>query len=449
VKNLDELHCLTPLDGRYGKDVSELREFFSEKALIKYRVKVEVVYLIKLKNLKVRNLNKWSENLTDKDIKRVKKIEEKIKHDVKAVEYLIREKLVKLGLKKLEPWVHWGLTSEDVNSLAYGLMLQEAKDKVLVKNQTELVKELVKMAEKYSKVVMPGRTHGQLAVPTTIGKELVVFASRMSQWLKEIKELKLGGKLNGAVGNFNAHQKFYPEKDWLKFSRELVEGLGLSWTMITTQIEPRTRMVKLLDLIRQFNNVGLDLAKDMWLYIAFDYLKQRVVKDEVGSSTMPQKVNPINFENAEGNFELANGVLMTMSNKLSQSRMQRDLSDSTVRRNLGVALGYSLVAMKSLLKGLERVEPNKDKLKQELEDHPEMLSEAVQLWLKVEGKDKAYEEIKLQVRGKKVEWDKYLRLRTLKKLGGVEEYTGLAEKLVSLETKKIKKLLEALRLSSG
>ncbi|MFH1280650.1 MAG: adenylosuccinate lyase [Candidatus Beckwithbacteria bacterium] len=429
MKNLDELHCLTPLDGRYGKDVSELREFFSEKALIKYRVKVEVVYLIKLKNLKVRNLNKWSENLTDKDIKRVKKIEEKIKHDVKAVEYLIREKLVKLGLKKLEPWVHWGLTSEDVNSLAYGLMLQEAKDKVLVKNQTELVKELVKMAEKYSKVVMPGRTHGQLAVPTTIGKELVVFASRMSQWLKEIKELKLGGKLNGAVGNFNAHQKFYPEKDWLKFSRELVEGLGLSWTMITTQIEPRTRMVKLLDLIRQFNNVGLDLAKDMWLYIAFDYLKQRVVKDEVGSSTMPQKVNPINFENAEGNFELANGVLMTMSNKLSQSRMQRDLSDSTVRRNLGVALGYSLVAMKSLLKGLERVEPNKDKLKQELEDHPEMLAEAWQLGMKTRGDERAYEKVK----------QKYSRLRTSNILGEVEEYVGLAEKLVSLEIKKIKK----------
>lgn len=439
MKNLDELHCLTPLDGRYGKDVSELREFFSEKALIKYRVKVEVVYLIKLKNLKVRNLNKWSENLTDKDIKRVKKIEEKIKHDVKAVEYLIREKLVKLGLKKLEPWVHWGLTSEDVNSLAYGLMLQEAKDKVLVKNQTELVKELVKMAEKYSKVVMPGRTHGQLAVPTTIGKELVVFASRMSQWLKEIKELKLGGKLNGAVGNFNAHQKFYPEKDWLKFSRELVEGLGLSWTMITTQIEPRTRMVKLLDLIRQFNNVGLDLAKDMWLYIAFDYLKQKVFKNEVGSSTMPQKVNPINFENAEGNFELANGVLMTMSNKLSQSRMQRDLSDSTVRRNLGVALGYSLVAMKSLLKGLERVEPNKDKLKQELEDHPEMLAEAWQLGMKTRGDERAYEKVK----------QKYSRLRTSNILGEVEEYVGLAEKLVSLEIKKIKKLLEALRLSSG
>jgi adenylosuccinate lyase len=455
--NLEELHCLSPLDGRYRKATSDLRAYFSERALVENRVRVEVVYLIKLvgffnqgyelKLREVRNLINWSENLGDKEIRKVKKIEAKIKHDVKAVEYLIREKLRKMGLKKLEPWVHWGMTSEDVNNLAYNMMLSEAKEKVMVKSQAKLVKELVSMAEKYKDTVMPGRTHGQLAVPTTLGKELIVFASRMSQWLAEIKELKLGGKLNGAVGNYNGHQKFFPEIDWLKFSKELVESLGLSWTMITTQIEPRTKMVKLLDLVRQFNNVGLDLARDMWLYVAFDYLKQRVVKEEVGSSTMPQKVNPISFENAEGNFEMANGVLMTLSNKLSQSRMQRDLSDSTVRRSLGVALGYSLVGIKSLVKGLDRVEPNKKKLKQELQDHPEMLAEAIQLELKIKGKAGAYEKVKaLHSQGK---FCKDFSTNDIhhsvigKSLGRVEEYVGLAEKLVEKEIKLINKRLGA------
>ncbi len=415
---------LSPLDGRYLEKTKELREYFSEAALIRSRVRVEVVYLIKLvkflpcihrvksvKGLstndihhsvvdrKLKALKKWSENLSEKDIKRVKQIEKKINHDVKAVEYLVREELVKLSLKSLEQWVHWGITSEDVNNLAYGMMMQKAKDKVVVKEQKEIVKKLVKMAEKYKRVVMPGRTHGQLAVPTTIGKELVVFASRMSKWLKDIEELRLGGKLNGAVGNFNAQVKLYPDKNWLKFSQGLVESLGLNWIMVTTQIEPGTEIVKFLDLVRQFNNVALDMARDMWQYIAFDYLKQKVVKEEVGSSTMPQKVNPIDFENAEGNLELANGMLMVLSNKLPVSRMQRDLSDSTVKRNLGVGMGYSLVAYKSLVKGLNKIEPNKRKLKLELEDHPEMLAEAIQLLLKTKGKEKAYEKVKAQVRG--------------------------------------------------
>ena len=390
--NFDELHCLSPLDGRYRTGTEDLRPYFSEGSLIKNRAKVEVVYLIKLVGfLGVSQIDKsdekkllsWVDSLGDKETSRVKKIESKIRHDVKAVEYLIREKLTSMNLEELDPWVHWGLTSEDVNNLAYGMMMQGAKDEILVKVQTDLVKKLGKMASKYGQTVMPGRTHGQLAVPTTFGKELMVFASRMTEWLKEIKELKLGGKLNGAVGNFNAHNKLFPDKDWLKFSKELVESLGLEWTMVTTQIEPGTRLVKLLDLIRQFNNVGLDLARDMWMYIAFDYLKQEVVSGEVGSSTMPQKVNPIDFENAEGNMELANGMLMVLANKLPISRMQRDLSDSTVKRNLGVAFGYSLLGTKSLMRGLLKVAPNREKLRSEIENHPEMLAEALQLFLKM------------------------------------------------------------------
>ena len=287
-QDLAPLLSLSPLDGRYLDKTKALREYFSEKALIKHRVIVEVEYLLALVEfLRVdpakpanlpdgkarrgaRQLLIWAKDLTDKDVVRVKQIEKKINHDVKAVEYLVRENLKKLGLKRLLPFVHWGLTSEDVNNLAYGLMMQRAISQVLVPKQMELMKKVLARGEKYSSIVMPGRTHGQLAVPTTLGKELVVFASRVEFFLTKISQIKLGGKLNGAVGNFNAQVQIYPEKDWLEFSRKFIKKLGLVPTSLTTQIEPGTRLVESLDWWRQVNNVWLDMAKDMWQYIAFD-----------------------------------------------------------------------------------------------------------------------------------------------------------------------------------
>ena len=443
AKQLNGLESLSPLDGRYREEVKELREYFSEAALIRKRIEVEVKYVIvlvewlgvvKLSQTEKERLLRWARRLDVKDLKRVKKIEGKIRHDVKAVEYFIRENLEKLRLKKLSSWIHWGLTSEDVNNLAYGMMSQGFKDEVLVLGYEQLMRELVRLAEKYKAVVMPGRTHGQVAVPTTVGKELVVFASRMSFGWEKMRELRLGGKLNGAVGNFNAQQWLYPKKDWLRFSRKFIESLELEPVEITTQVEASGRMSYWLDLVRGMNNVGLDLAKDAWLYLSLGYWKSKVKKEEVGSSTMPHKVNPVDFEKAEGNFEVGNGLLVVVGDKLGVSRLQRDLSDSTVKRNLGVGLGYSWLGIKGLLEGLNRVEPDKRKLKQELAEHSEMLSELKQLELKMKGEVKAYEKLKAETRGKQIK-------------GGlmeeaVEKYTGLAVKLVDREVKRINKLLK-------
>ncbi|MCX6816414.1 MAG: adenylosuccinate lyase [Candidatus Beckwithbacteria bacterium] len=436
-----QLAAISPLDGRYQDKVKELEKYFSEGALIKQRVWVEAKYVLALvdflETVKVSGQEKqrlltWAKNLTDKDCLRVKKIEAEINHDVKAVEYFIRENLGKLGLKKLSVWIHWGLTSEDVNNLAYGVILSRFKKEQLVVLEKKVIEKLLKMAGKYTSVVMPARTHGQIAVPTTVGKELAVFVGRASWWLKKIKEQKLGGKLNGAVGNFNAQVKLYPKKDWLNFSQKFISGLGLQPVAVTTQIEPGDRTALFLDLIRGLNNVWLDLSKDCWLYICLDYFKQKGTGKEVGSSTMPHKVNPIDFENAEGNLELANSILMMMSNKLMISRLQRDLSDSTVKRNFGVVFGHTALAIKSLMKGLGKIEPNTEFLKQEIKNHPEMLGELEQLKMKVAGDEQAYEKIKKMTRGKGVgpTFPASWRIR------GAMEYIGLAEKITKLVIKK-------------
>jgi len=330
--------------------------------------------------------------------------------------------------------VHWGLTSEDVNNLAYGLMIKDARDKVMAKKQKELVLELVDMAEKYSGVVMLGRTHGQIAVPTTLGKELVIFASRLKFWLIKMKELKFKGKLNGAVGNYNAQQLIYPKKNWIKFSQEFIKSLGLEFNLMTTQIEPGDTMADFFNSLRQFNNVCLDLSRDCWLYISFDYLKQKVVKKETGSSTMPHKVNPIDFENAEGNIKLVNSLLTLFSNELTVSRLQRDLSDSTLKRKYGLMFGYNLLAIKSLLKGLRKIEPNSEKLEKELEKHPEILTEVLQLWLKMKGEVDVYETVKNKVRSGKTDWQKLMPENWR-----AEKYIGLAEKLTKQEARRIRK----------
>lgn len=432
----DLLMAISPLDGRYRDKVKELSQYFSEGALIKARVEVEIIYLIKLMKFlnigfepdKVQNLKDWGKKLTNRDLLRVKEIEAEINHDVKAVEYFIRENLKKLGLQKLSAWIHWGLTSEDVNNLAYGLLLTRFKDEQLLVLERQLLSKVLAMAEKYQAVVMPARTHGQLAVPTTVGKELAVFADRADFWLKKLRAVSFGGKLNGAVGNFNAQVAIYPEKDWQKFSRETVESLGLEAVGVTTQIEPGDRLVYFLDLTKSLNNVWLDLSQDAWLYIAMDYWRQKAVKKEVGSSTMPQKVNPIDFENAEGNLETANCLLVMMAEKLAISRLQRDLSDSTVKRNLGVAFGHTMLAIKTLLKGLDKVAPNVEKLKQELAEHPEMLAEAEQLRMKVRGDAEAYEKVKLLTRGKK----------GANSWGEVERYIGLAKKITKHTVRRLR-----------
>ena len=449
------LDALSPLDGRYLSLTSCLRPYFSEKALIYYRIYIEISYVVSLvRFLNVERISKqeekklfvWVKNLSERDFAKGKEIESETKHDVKAVEYFIRKNLPKLKLQKLSPWIHWGVTSEDINNLAFSLMTQKAKEEILLPQIKEIISKLLELSEKYLDVMMPARTHGQIAVPTTLGKELVVFASRLSYFYEKLVDLKLGGKLNGAVGNFNSFQKLYTQKDWVNFSKQFVENLSLNFSLITTQIEPATKLVYMLDLIRQVNNVFLNLAKDCWLYISYDYLMQEVVKSETGSSTMPHKVNPINFENAEGNFDLSNSLLFALSNKFPLSRLQRDLSGSTVMRNIGVAFGYMVVALKNVMRGLQKISPNKELLKNEIIGHPEMMSEALQLYLKVHGQEKAYEKVKEKVRGKKITWEEMisgLPIKFHKELENwkVENYLGLADKITKTEIKRIRKIL--------
>jgi len=451
--------ALSPLDGRYFPKTSPLRAYFSDSALARYRTKVELLYFFDLLDfLKIKIINQntqrellfWADSLTVNDYDEVKKIEDKLHHDVKAVEYFIQKKLKKTGLGKYSHWVHWGLTSEDTNNLAYGLMVKDALENVFIPEERRLVGALLVYAEKYKADAMPARTHGQLAVPTTVGKELIVFASRAGFFLGKIISLKIGGKLNGAVGNYNAQKQIFPQKDWIALSHRFIKSLGLEPTLVSTQIEPATRLVYLFDLMRQLNNVWLDLAKDCWLYISLDYFIQKAVEEEVGSSTMPHKVNPIDFENAEGNLEIARGLLTVLADKLPVSRLQRDLSDSTVKRNIGTVFGYSLIAVKSLQRALGNIKPNTILLKRELRDHPEMLSEAVQLFLKLKGQSDAYELLKSITRGKKVNWPdliKDLPPKDIKILQNwqTEKYIGLAPQLVEKEITAVRKRINLKR----
>lgn len=451
---------LSPLDDRYYSQVSSLEDYFSENALYKNRLLIETKYVIALTDFlkkeslspnQKRRLLTFANSLSPKDFAQIKKIDSEIRHDVKATEIFFRQSLPRLHLTKLSPWLHWGLTSEDVNNLAYSLTLQKAKDHLLFPQHLALTKLLLKLARQYASTAIPARTHGQLAVPTTLGKELVVFASRASFYLEKLHALKLSGKLNGAVGNFNAHYQIFPHKNWFSFSRRFVQSLGLDYTLISTQIEPAVRTVYLFDLMRALNNIWLDLAKDLWLYFAFDYLSQKPVSREVGSSTMPHKINPIDFENAEGNFELVNQLLMLFSNKLPLSRLQRDLSDSTVKRNYGVAFAHNLLALSSLTRGLSQIKPNHAVLNESLSSHPEMLSEALQLYLKAIGKPDSYDKIKLITRGQSISWEGLINKLNLPAnqtalllKWQVTNYTGIATKLTNLEVSRLNLLLKRL-----
>ena len=450
------LFAICPLDGRYASRCAALRELFSEAALIKHRVLVEVRYLDALTGFlgvgditpaERRGLLNWAGSLSLQDLDRVKSIEAETRHDVKAVEYFFRDRLKAMSLARLSPWIHWGLTSEDVDNLAYGLMLRQAKDEVLLPAQIRLVRTLLDLAQRYAGSVMLARTHGQIAVPTTVGKEFVVFASRAAYFLEKMIPFPFGGKLSGAVGNLNAHYQVYPDQDWAEFSRSFVEGLGLEPTAITTQIEPCARLGHFLDLTRQLNGVWLDLARDCWLYIALGSFRQKPTQGVVGSSTMPHKVNPIDFENAEGNLQVANCLLHLLADNLPVSRLQRDLSGKTVKRNLGMALGYGLVAAQSLSRGLSKIVPDQSFLEEQVKAHPEVLAEAVQLLLRSQGEVEAFEEMQAKVRGREVEWEQVVRgldqgAREIVENWQPEKYTGLAAKLTRQEIERVEKMLD-------
>ena len=442
------LHLLSPLDGRYAETTLPLRNHFSEFAFLRDRVRVELNFLPALsKTGLVRPLSDSESahlesvlaNFSDADAELILEYERKTRHDVKAIEYFIQSKLQGTSLEDLIPWIHFGLTSEDTNSLGQAIALKESRDKVILPNIESLISKLSDFALKYKSTPMLARTHGQFAVPTTLGKEFAVYIARLKKTRDEIASHKFEAKLTGAVGNFNALQAAVPNVDWISFSQEFVTSFGFEPNLLTTQILPYDNWVRYFDLIRLTNSILIDFAQDIWRYISDGYLKQAVVAGEVGSSTMPQKVNPIDFENAEGNLGVANSLFAHYAQKLTVSRLQRDLSDSTVRRTFGTALGHSLLAWTNFQRGLKRIAPDEEKLTAELNAHWEVVSEGAQTILRAAGKSDAYESLKEQTRGRVLTEADYkawcdsidVDNATREKLKSLspESYIGLAVKL--------------------
>ena len=412
---LDTLYALSPIDGRYQSEVAPLARFFSEAALMRYRIEVEVRYLIALSdqpNIKeVRRftaaerqlLQALYENFSSRAAERIKTIERTTKHDVKAVEYYMKEKLKRTSLRKALEFVHFGLTSEDVNNLAYSLMLRDGLQQVYLPLLQQLIKELKQRARQYKNVAILSLTHGQSATPTTLGKELAVFTFRLQRQLVTLRGIRLLGKFGGATGNWAAVSVAYPKVNWLAFSRRFVERLGLEFNPATTQIESHDRLAETYQAISRINVIVRNFDQDMWLYISRGIFGQANVAGEVGSSAMPHKINPIWFENSEGNCGVANALLHHLAEKLPLSRMQRDLTDSTVLRNQGQAIAYSVLALQSTLKGLARVQANKAQAAAELNNHWEVLAEAVQTVMRRLGKPTPYEQLKSLTRGQQLD----------------------------------------------
>ncbi len=412
---MSNLTALSPLDGRYAKDVAELRGNFSEMALMRYRLMVEVEYFIALSlekgiaeipafnsalQKKLRGLYK---NFSLSDAEQIKTIEQTTNHDVKAIEYFIKEKIKALPCAKYSEFIHFALTSEDINNIAYSLMWQDGLNKILLPELILVHKTIATFARQHIKQPLLALTHGQPATPTTVGKEFAVFAKRLERKISRMnKHHRLLGKLNGATGGYNAMVIAYPNVDWIKFSKKFVTSLDLEFNPLTTQIEPHDSLAEQCRLIQHINNILIDFSRDIWLYIMRGVLGQKKKEGEIGSSTMPHKINPINFENAEGNLGMANALLNHFAEKLPISRLQRDLSDSTVLRNQGVALGYSLLALKNILKGMSRLTVNSELLNSELENHWEVLAEAIQTILRKVGYAGAYEKLKELTRGQKM-----------------------------------------------
>ncbi|MBI0060440.1 adenylosuccinate lyase [Gilliamella sp. M0320] len=413
---LSALTALSPIDGRYGDKTTELRTIFSEYGLLKYRVQVEVRWLQKLANqadiLEVptlseqanKHLNEIVDNFNEQDAIRIKTIEKTTNHDVKAVEYFLKEKVnTNEELQAINEFIHFACTSEDINNLSYALMLKTARDTVLIPYWNKLIATITTQAKTYRDLPLLSRTHGQPATPSTIGKEFANVVYRLKRQLKQLESIEILGKINGATGNYNAHMVAYPQINWHKFSEEFVTSLGLQWNPYTTQIEPHDYIAEYFDCIARFNTIMIDFDRDVWGYIALNHFKQKTVAGEIGSSTMPHKVNPIDFENSEGNLGLANAIMSHLGSKLPISRWQRDLTDSTVLRNLGVGIGYAIIAYQSTLKGLNKLEVNQEHLLDELNRNWEVLAEPIQTVMRRYGIEKPYEKLKELTRGKRVD----------------------------------------------
>ena len=413
---------ISPIDGRYKKNVSELETFFSEQALMRHRVMVEVEYLLALVEhksfQKTRTLSKKTLNslkglyveFSSTHFKEIKKIEKKTNHDVNAVVVFVSEKLKKIGRDDLVPFVHFGLTSEDINNISYSLMTKGAVDNVMIPSVKGVLKELKTLSKKTKSLSLLSLTHGQPATTTTLGKELAVFVSRVEREIALIKKMKLLAKLSGATGSYAAHKVAFPDLNWPLFSKRFIKKLGLEQSPISTQIEPGDSLAELLHSFVRINNIFSDFSLDMWLYISRNIFVQKNIVGEVGSSTMPHKINPIFFENAEGNLDIANNNFSFLASRITRSRLQRDLSGSTVFRNIGVGFAHSLISYKNLIKGVLRVSPNKAQMKKELDENWSILAEAVQTVLRKSGDASAYDKIKKLTRGKPLTKESYLQL---------------------------------------
>ncbi len=404
--SLNTLNAISPIDGRYRSKVKELSKFFSEEALIKYRVLVEIEYFIALCELPLpqlkdihpsnfEDLRSLYRNFSTEDAHLIKDIEKVTNHDVKAVEYFIKEKFDILNLSKYKEFIHFGLTSQDINNTAIPLSIKEAMDDVYVPEFFNILNRLKELAKEWESIPMLARTHGQPASPTRLGKEIQVFVVRLEEQFNLLNDIPSAAKFGGATGNFNAHKVAFPEIDWKTFGNQFVQGkLGLQHSFPTTQIEHYDHMAALFDTLKRINTIILDLDKDIWTYISLDYFKQKIKKGEVGSSAMPHKVNPIDFENSEGNLGLANAIFEHLSAKLPISRMQRDLTDSTVLRNVGVPFSHTLIGFKSTLKGLDKLLLNASKFQEDLENNWAVVAEAIQTILRREGYPNPYEALK-------------------------------------------------------
>ena len=413
--DLSSISALSPVDGRYGSKTASLRPYFSEFGLIYNRVLVEVRWLQRLADhpqigevaplsdkanaLLERLINDFDESAAQ----RVKDIESTTNHDVKAVEYYIKEQIKdNAELHAINEYVHFACTSEDINNLAHGLMLKQGLEQVMVPEMTQVLAQIKQLAHSYQSQPMLSRTHGQTASPSTMGKEMANVAARLERQLKQIQQMEFLGKINGAVGNYNAHYTAYPEINWQANAQSFVESLGLTWNPYTTQIEPHDYIAELFDAIARFNTILLDFDRDIWGYISLGFFKQRTISGEIGSSTMPHKVNPIDFENSEGNLGIANALLQHLASKLPISRWQRDLTDSTVLRNLGVGLAHSLIAYQSTLKGISKLQLNAQRLDADLDNAWEVLAEPIQTVMRRYAIEEPYEKLKTLTRGKTI-----------------------------------------------
>ena len=404
--NEKNLEAISPIDGRYFDKTEKLKKYFSEKALIYYRLKVEVEYFIALceaqipqlsnfNHTKFKDLRKIYLDFTIDDAIEIKKIEKSTNHDVKAVEYFIKQKFDKIGISEYKEFIHFGLTSQDINNTAIPLSIKDFINEVYLIKIEELLNSIEDKCNEYKDITIISRTHGQPASPTKLGKEFKVFWTRIHEQLNSLKKIPNSAKFSGAVGNFNAHKVAYPKINWKNFGLDFVENkLGLHYSYPTTQIEHYDSFASLSDNCRRINNILLDMCIDIWTYISHDYFNQKIVKNEVGSSAMPHKVNPIDFENAEGNLGIANSTFNFFSNKLTKSRLQRDLSDSTVLRNIGVPFSHTIISFESILKGLSKIYVNEDKINKDIEDNWIVVSEAIQTILRREGYPEPYEVMK-------------------------------------------------------